>query len=100
MAMTIDEQIERTRQAIMRLRELMDIMKVELEQGEAQYEQLFAEVTAEQKATLREKELQLQAAYHHFEDTDSIEKLALHLAFTARNLERDFRQIHDNLVGE
>ena len=100
MKLTVDEKIERTRQAIMRLRELLDIMAGQVEEGEALYRQLFAQCSPEEVATLKEKDLQLQAAYHLFDDPSSIGDAALHMAFTARNLERDFQQIHDNVMVE
>lgn len=84
----------------MRLRELLDIMSGQVEEGEALYRRLFAQCTPEEVATLKEKDLQLQAAYHLFEDPSAIGDAALHLAFTARNLERDFNQIHDNVMVE
>jgi hypothetical protein len=98
--MITDEKIERTRQAIMRLRELLDIMRHELEQGEERYRQLFAQCTPEQMATLKEKDLQLQAAYYHVEDPSAIGDAATHLRFVSRNLERDFEQLHDNVMAE
>ncbi|HLU08891.1 MAG TPA: hypothetical protein VK003_04435 [Oceanobacillus sp.] len=98
--MITDEKIEQTRQAIMRIRELLDILKHEVEQGEERYKQLFAQLTPEQMATLKEKDLQLQAAYYHVEDPTAIADTALQLRFVCRNLERDFEQIHDNLMAE
>ena len=96
--MITDEQIEKTRQAIMRFRELLDIMKGELEQGEEYYRQFFEQCTPEQKATMKDKDLQLQAAYYHVEDPSAIVKAAGHMRFITRNLEHDFEQLHDNMV--
>jgi hypothetical protein len=98
--MITDEQIEKTRQAIMRFRELLDIMKGEIEAAEATYQAFFDQCTPEQKATMKEKDLQLQAAYTHVEDPSAIAKAAGNMRFVARNLERDFEQLHDNMVGE
>jgi hypothetical protein len=98
--MITDEKIERTRQAIMRIRELLDILKRELAQGEERYQQLFAQLTPEQMATLKEKDLQLQASYYHVEDSSAIGDAALHLRFVCRNLERDFEQVYNNVMAE
>lgn len=100
MKLTVDEQIERTRQAIMRLRELLDTMSAQVEEGEVLYRRLFAQCTPEEVATLKEKDLQLHAACYLYEDPASIGDAALHMAFVARNLERDFHQIHDNVMAE
>lgn len=98
MKLTVDEQIERTRQAIMRYHELLDIMRGQLEEGETLYRRMFDGCSPEVLAGLKEKDQQLQAAYTLFEDPTSIGDAALHMAFTARNLERDFHQIHDNVM--
>jgi hypothetical protein len=96
--LTVDEQIERTRQAIMRYRELLDLMRDQLEEGETLYRRMFDGCNLEELAGLKEKEQQLQAAYTLFEDPTSIAAAALHMAFSSRNLERDFHQIHDNVM--
>ena len=98
MKLTVDEKIERTRQAIMRYRELLDIMRGQLEEGEDLYRRMFDGCNPEDIAALKEKDRQLHAAYSLFEDPTSIGDAALHMAFTARNLERDFHQIHDNVM--
>ena len=40
--MDYEEQYEKTRQGVMRLRELLDLMREQLEEGERAYERLFA----------------------------------------------------------
>jgi hypothetical protein len=94
------EDVEKMRQAIMRFRELLDLMKLEVEEGEEAYKQLFAICSTEDLATLKEKELQRQAAYSLMDDPSVLSKAALHLRFVARNLERDFEQLYDNVMTE
>lgn len=98
--MPTNDEIEKARQAIMRLRELLDIMRAQLEEGEQVYQQLFAHVSAEDKAALKEKELQRVAAFAVLEDSTLLSNAALHLRFVARNLEKDFEQLYDNLMTE
>jgi hypothetical protein len=98
--MATPDEIEKLRQAIMRFRELLDIMRLEVEEGEQAYQQLFANCTPEEIATLKEKELQRQVATRLVDDPSVLGKAALHLRFVARNLERDFEQLYDNVMTE
>lgn len=98
--MTNPENVEKTRQAIMRLRELLDLMRDELEQGEAAYADLFATLSPDDIHGLKEKEIQRLAAIAILDDTSALSDVALHLRFAARTLERDFEQIYDNLMTE
>lgn len=98
--MTNPENVEKTRQAIMRLRELLDIMRAELERGEAAYADLFAALNPDDTRDLREKEIQRLAAIAILDDTSPLSDAALHLRFATRSLERDFEQIYDNLMTE
>lgn len=96
--MTNTEQIEKLRQGIMRLRELLDLLHAELDEGEQAYVRLFADCSPEDRATLKEKDLQRQAALSLVDDSSPLRDAALHLRYVARNLERDFEQLHDNLL--
>lgn len=98
--MTNPENVEKTRQAIMRLRELLDLMRDELEQGEAAYADLFATLTPDDIHGLKEKEVQRLAALAILDDTSALSDAALHLRFATRSLERDFEQLYDNLMTE
>lgn len=100
MAVVTDESIEKTRQAIMRFRELLDILTARLAEGEAAYTQFFAECSPEDVATLREKELQLRAAYTLVENPTPIGDAAALMRWVMRDLERDFEQLHDNVMAE
>ena len=99
--MTLDaEQLETARQAIMRFRELLDLMRVQLEAGEAAYAALFMSLNPDDRRNLREKEIQRLAAIAILEDTSSLSSAALNLRFATRSLERDFEQLYDNLMTE
>lgn len=98
--MEYSEEAERARQAIMRFRELLDLMRDEIEQGERNYAQLFAKCTPEEMETLKEKDLQGRAAIHLLDNPSALGDAALHLRFVTRNLERDFEQLYDNVMAE
>ncbi len=98
--MATHEQIEKTRQGIMRFRELLDIMQIELQKGEKAYEQFFANCSEEDKATLKEKDLQWQAALDIVDDPKPLREAALHQRFRSRDLERAFEELHDHFVIE
>ena len=94
-----NERIERARQAIMRFRELLDLMGEELARGEREYSLLFAHLSREETATLKVKDLQGRAALDLIDHPETLGKPALHMRFAARNLERDFEQLYDNLMA-
>lgn len=98
--MTNPEKIEKNRQAIMRLRELLDIMRAQLEAGEAAYAALFMSLNPDDRRNLREKEIQRLAAIAILDDTSSLSSAALNLRFATRSLERDFEQLYNNLLSE
>ena len=98
--MDYEEQLERARQAIMRFRELLDLLHVELDDAERNYGELFAQCTPEERETLKEKDLQLRAAIPLIDNASPLADAALHMRFITRNLERDFEQLYDNIVAE
>jgi hypothetical protein len=98
--MTSPEKIEKTRQAIMRFRELLDILTRELATAEEAYKQLFVNFTPEEMATLKEKELQRLVATSIVDNPSFLADAALHMRFVSRNLERDFEQLYDNVMAE
>lgn len=97
--MTNPEHVEKSRQAIMRMKELLEILRVRLEEGEQAYDALFTSLSPEDLA-LREKDRQTKAAYLLLEDPERFSRAVLHMRFTMRDLERDFEQLYDNLPGE
>lgn len=95
--MPLPEEHEKARQAIMRFRELLDIMRMHLEEGEQAYRQLFAHLPPEAEG-LPEKERQALVARSVVEDSTALRRAALQLRFDARDMERAFEEVHDNLV--
>ncbi len=93
------EKVETLRQAVMRMRELLDIMNAQLTEGERDYAALFAHLKPEEVANLREKERQGLAALRLLDDSSPLQNAALRLRFAARELERDFEQLHDNVLA-
>ena len=57
-----EELLEKIRQAIMRYRELLDLVHQRMAQGEPRYERLFSDLPATMSETLPEKALQREAA--------------------------------------
>ncbi len=98
--MTSPEELEKARQGIMRMRELLDILHERLEEGERAYQQFFDGLSPEDTAGLKEKEMQRLAAYAVVDDRSRIMTPALHLCFVLRDLGSEFEQIHDNFVEE
>lgn len=98
--MDYEEQLERARQGIMRFRELLDLLHAELDDAERNYTSLFAQCTPEERETLKEKDLQLRAAIPLVDNPSPLGDAALHMRFVTRNLERDFEQLHDNIMAE
>lgn len=92
------EQVEKMRQAVMRLRELLDIMGGQLAEGERAYAKLFANLNPEESASLKEKERQGLAALELLDDPAALADVALHLRLVSRDLERDFEQLYDNVM--
>lgn len=93
-----NEQIERVRQAIMRWRELLDIMQQRWQVSDKQYHELFNLLSPEQRESLREKEQQWEIAEQLVEDTTQLQKELSKMRFAARDLERAFEEVHDKLV--
>lgn len=97
MTHTSDE-IERIRQAIMRWRELLDILASRQEASEAAYAALFQHLSEDERAVLKEKEQQWRIAEQIAEDTEELRRGLLKMRFAMRDLEREFESTHDNLI--
>lgn len=100
MTMTDPEQVEKVRQGIMRFRELLNILRLRLEAGEAAYARLFAGYPPEVVNGMPEKALQGLLARDIVQDTSALRKAILQARFDARDLERAFEELHDNLVPD
>ena len=98
--MTSAEAVEKARQEIMRFRELLDVFRARLDAGERNYAQLFADVPAEDKASLPEKELQRKAAYSVLEDRSALSQAVLTMRFQARELEKELEQLYDIIMTD
>jgi hypothetical protein len=97
--MSDHEQIERVRQQIMRLRELLTIMSKSVDNGEKAYARLFALLSEEEKSGLKEKDLQWKAAERMIGDLTPLKSAAMDLRFGARELERNFEQLYDIIAS-
>jgi hypothetical protein len=94
-----EEEIEKVRQAIMRYRELLDLLHVRAGYAERAYEGLFAGLTGEQRA-LPEKLRQREAAVAALNDLEPLRRAALSIHFDLRDLERAFEDLYGNIAPE
>jgi hypothetical protein len=95
------DQIERLRQAMMRWRELLEIMQARLTHSQAAYDALLATLPAERRAQLKEKEQLWEVAQHLLESgqTEPLQRAILKMQFANRDLERAFEEIYNHLVS-
>src|SRR5258705_7147163 len=93
------EHTEKVRQEIMRFRELLNIMRLRLEDGERAYSQLFAACSPEDIQTLKEKDLQWKAAETLGDDLSGLRKSVMKMRFESRELERAFEELYDIIVA-
>lgn len=92
------ERWEKARQAVMRLRELLDIMRANLEHGETVYAALFDHLSDEEKR-LPEKQRQGLAGELVLEDRKPLEGAALDMRWHAHELDRAFEELYDIVVS-
>lgn len=89
------EDIERVRQQVMRFRELLDILRVKLEEGERTYAALLAEIPTEMK----EKDRQWQAAETLVNDVAPLERAVMQVGFDVREMHRAFEELHGIIIA-
>jgi len=89
------EAIEKVRQQIMRLRELLAILTQTVRDGEGRYAQLFSACSEEDKQRLKEKDLQWKAAEHLLTNRAALSRTALHLRIATRDISRSFEELYD-----
>ncbi|MCC6905790.1 MAG: hypothetical protein IT326_08120 [Anaerolineae bacterium] len=100
MTIRTDENIEKARQAIMRFRELLNIMQGRLHEGEHYYARLFDNCSEEDRANLQTKLLQRVAAHDVRADPTPLRRAALKMRFSSRELEKAFEELHDAVFFE
>ena len=93
------EAIEKVRQEIMRFKELLGVMRRNLEHGERAYAQLFASFSPEEIADTKEKDLQWNLAQNIVDDVSALDRAAGQMHFYARNLEHAFEELHGIIVS-
>lgn len=91
------ERTEKVRQQIMRLNELLGIMRSQLEGGERAYSALFAAFEAEETATMKHKDLQWKLA-EQMDDLSPLKEAVSNMRFSARQLERAFEEL-DGIIA-
>lgn len=98
--MTHAEALEKKRQAVMRLRELLDHMHLKLEEGERSYARLFAQLPEEERQKTREKATQGKVAQLLLDNPRPLENAILQMQFDARDLERAFEELYNIIAPE
>ena len=94
------EDIEKIRQEIMRFRELLTLMQGYQKSGEQSYAKLFARFSAEETAGIREKDLQWKAAEAMSpDDVAELGRAVGQMRFYARELERNFEDLHGTILA-
>ncbi|MCU0514282.1 MAG: hypothetical protein MUE40_17135 [Anaerolineae bacterium] len=94
------EQVEKVRQAIMRYRELLDVLAGRMAAGEKRYVALFQGLTPEQRASLPEKLQQREAARAALEDLDPLRRALLAMQFDLHDVERAFEEVYNNIAPD
>jgi hypothetical protein len=98
--MTDAEQLEKVRQAIMRYRELLDVLHGRIASAERNYAALFNGLTDEQRASLPEKEQQREAARRALDDMEPLRRALLHMTFDLRDMEHGFEDAYNNIAPD
>lgn len=93
------EQMEKVRQAIMRYRELLDVLRARTEASERRYAALFSGLDDRQRA-LPEKLQQREAAIHALDDLQPLRRAALRTQFDLRDLERAFEELYEHIAPD
>lgn len=94
------EPIEKVRQEIMRFRELLDVMRIKLEDSERLYERLFA-VLPPETAQLKEKDRQTRLAEYYMQQGDltALSRAVVRAQFDAREMQNAFEELHGIILG-
>jgi len=92
------EKVEKVRQAIMRYRELLNIMRLKVEQGERRYNQLFAGISEEEVKNTKEKDLQRKVALQILEDVSPLTKAVLQSQYDAREMHQAFDELYNIIL--
>lgn len=93
------EHIERRRQQVMRLRELLDVLRLRLDDADRQYAHLFAPISEADKAGKREKDLQTLLAHHLADDAAPLSQIVLSMQFESREFEKAFDELYGLIIA-
>jgi hypothetical protein len=97
--MTNLEHLEKMRQAVMRMRELLDILHGQTQQAEKGYAKLFAHLSEAEQAK-PEKDRQRLAALPLLDDAAPLSQLALTMRWQMHEMNKEFEQLYDNTLIE
>jgi hypothetical protein len=97
--MTTHEEIEKVRQEIMRMRELLTLLRGHLEAGEQSYERLFARHLPPDAMALKEKDRQWRLAEHLVADLAPLERAVATCTFRLRMMHQGFEELHEIVLA-
>ncbi len=89
------EEIESLRHKIMRFRELLNIMRLRLDEGEQAYARLFTTFSVEQDKNVKEKDLQRQLAEKMLGKPSDLRRAVMQMRFQSHELERAFEELYE-----
>jgi len=88
------ERVEKVRQEVMRLRELLTYMHTKLDSWERAYKRLFDHLPSEMINSLKEKDLQREAALTLIEEPKPLITAVLQAQYDSREMERAFEELY------
>ena len=95
--MATHEEIEKIRQAIMRFRELLDVMQLKVDEGNRTYTRLLAGYGEE---GMKEKDVQWLVAQELVEDPSALSDAVIYAQFNAREMMLAFEELVNILIPE
>ncbi|MDL1902548.1 hypothetical protein FBR02_17490 [Anaerolineae bacterium CFX9] len=98
--MSSAEYVEKIRQAIMRYRELLDLLQQRTQAAERRYAALFDGLSEADKAALPEKLLQREAALLAIDDMEPLRRAVLQIRFDTREIEKEFEALYDRIADD
>lgn len=98
--MHTDEHIEKMRQAVMRLHELLEIMRHEVGKGDAAYQALFAHLTPDELLLPYKQQQHVIAEMMLDTSRQPLADIAIGMRLHSRDFEREFEALYNNIISD
>ncbi len=92
------EYVEKVRQEIMRFRELLNITRLKLEEGERAYEKLFSNCSPEDVKRVKHKDLQKMVALELVDNLKPLSVAVMQMRYDLQGMERAFEELYNIIV--